>query len=81
MSKQTSSVELLEKQTSSVEFLANAFIFVAPELWGKLKVKFQQAKAMHKSEIESAYLDGCTDNMNDEDDVEYYYNEIFGGSE
>ena len=78
-------LKIMEKKQSSIDYFFEEVVKWQMKPWlyasDGLDPIIKQAKAMHKSEIESAYLDGCTDNMNDEDDVEYYYNEIFGGSE
>lgn len=68
------------KKQSSIEWL-----FV--ELWNTPKDKFEwhsilrKAKAMHKEEMESAYLCGSADSFNDEGDFKKYYNETFGGQD
>ena len=41
----------------------------------------EQAKAMHKEDVEDAYFKGYADNMNDEGDFEQYYNETYKGGE
>lgn len=70
----------MSKKQSSVEWF-----FV--ELWNTPKDKFEwhsifeQAKAMHKDDVEDAYFKGYADNMNDEGDFEQYYKETFGGQE
>lgn len=47
----------MEKKQSSIEWLGLElniiFHDLTPELWEQVEVKFQQAKAMHKEEIES----------------------------
>ena len=40
---------------------------------------FEEADAMFKQQIESAYLKGSADKINDEGSFEQYYNETFGG--
>jgi hypothetical protein len=41
----------------------------------------QQAKAMHKEEMESAYFNGSADRLNDEGSFKQYYNETYGGQD
>ena len=64
--KKQSSVEWLENQLKERYSLMNS------------EPLFEQAKAMHKEEIESAYIEGHSiygENTN----AEQYYNETFGG--
>ena len=72
------------KKQSSIEWLGLElniiFHDLTPELWEQVEVKFQQAKAMHKEEIESAYIEGHS-TWGENTNAEQYYNETFGGSE
>jgi hypothetical protein len=45
-----------------------------------LRKAFDQAKVIHKQEMESAYFNGSSDRLNDEGSFEQYYNETFGGN-
>ena len=65
MSKQTA-VEWLVEQVNA-DCLNSTFI---------RKELIDQAKAMHKEQLENAYF---TDNMNDEGSFVEYYNAIYGG--
>ena len=72
----------MKKKQSSVEWLGLElniiFHDLTPELWEQVEVKFQQAKAIHKEEIQDAYIEGHSiygENTN----AENYYNETFGG--
>jgi len=72
------------KQQSSVEWLIEkcACAYLRPELWEIIK---QQAKEMHKEEIEDAFWNGdntdCTSEQNIKDFAKQYYNETYGGDE
>ena len=70
-----------DKQSSSIDFFWNQLPEILPftvdtetavKLWGA----FEQAKAMHKQEIEKAFKKGMVTNKTFED----YYNETFGGN-
>ena len=82
----------MEKKQSSVEWLGLElniiFHDITPELWEQVEVKFQQAKAMHKEEIQSAIiyaerehniLGNVWPTQTVLDKAENYYNETFGG--
>ena len=43
--------------------------------------EFQQAKAMHKEEIENAYREGWMENIRCKHTPNRYYNETFGSSD
>ena len=67
---------------SSVEWLMNQ---LTSTWYDKNAVKdiFEQAKAMHKEEIEDAWNDGAYGGgqfTTTHDTSEYYYNETFGGN-
>jgi len=55
------------------------------DLLEAVKMSFEQAKAMHKEEIENAYIEGCGDNVlcesTDKKRAEEYYNETFNTKE
>lgn len=69
----------MSKKQSSVEWL-----FV--ELWNTPKDKFdwqsifEQAKAMHRKEIEDAWLDGVS-SWDSEKEADHYYTKTFGGQD
>ena len=46
-----------------------------------LRKAFEEAKAMHKEEMESAYFNGSADRLNDEGSFKQYYNETYGGQD
>jgi hypothetical protein len=52
------------------------------EMVGNINVWFEQAKAMHKEEIENAFDIGVNSyyDLNSPSNWEQYYNETFGGS-
>jgi hypothetical protein len=70
------------KQSSSIDFFWNQLPEILPftvdtetavKLWGA----FEQAKAMHKEEHKSTYIEGFTDGV---PKFEKYYNETYGGN-
>ena len=75
---------------SSVEWYANeenklftsyqkGLMSTAKYILFKYKLR-EQAKAMHKEEMEQTYFDGWHRNIgNRDEDFEQYYNETFGG--
>ena len=69
---QKSSVEWLEQELKKIPFVNVHEVFV-------LEV-FEQAKAMHKEEIENAYREGWMENIRCKHTPNRYYNEIFGGN-
>jgi len=71
MSKKQSSVEWLVEQLKPAITLQEKYI----------NEFLEQAKAMHKEEMESAYLCGSADSFNDEGDFKKYYKETFGGQD
>lgn len=75
MENKQSSIEWLEEQIKDIFYVAEA-----SEMTKNFKSVYEQAKEIHKDEIESAYFKGYADNMNDEGDFEEYYNKEFGGS-
>lgn len=66
-----------KKKQSSVEWLFFELSYTPKDKfeWHSM---LRKAKAMHKEEMESAYLCGSADSFNDEGDFKKYYNEIFG---
>jgi hypothetical protein len=69
---QKSSVEWLEQELKKIPFVNVHEVFV-------LEV-FEQAKAMHKEEIENAYREGWMENIRCKHTPNRYYNETFGGN-
>jgi len=67
--KKQNSIDWLEQQLKSIIEQGN--IEVENLIW-------QQAKAMHKEEIKTAWLDEATI-WDSEKEAEQYYNETFGG--
>ena len=61
---------------SSIDRLAELIRFANKELYAEMFEEFEQAKAMHKQEIEKAFKKGMVTNKTFED----YYNETFGGN-
>ena len=76
MSKKQSSIEWLVRKLST-ELIGE----IPLHRWDEIREVVQQAKAMHKEEMESAYLSGSADNFNDEGDFKKYYKETFGGND
>ena len=70
------------KMVSSIEFLVkeiNQIIdFIPINKWDEIRVVVEQAKAMHKEEIEDAYDDGWHHNNEYKYNPIEYYNETFG---
>ena len=50
------------------------------DLLEAVKMSFEQAKAMHKEEIENAYDDGWHNNNDNQYNPITYYNKTFGGN-
>ena len=82
---QTKSKMSINKQSSSIDFFWNQLPEILPftvdtetavKLWGA----FEQAKAMHKEEIENAYREGWMENIRCKHTPNRYYNETFGGN-
>jgi len=73
----------MEKKQSSVEWLVNCItedqMVKAKSLNEWLEI-FEQAKAMHKEEIEDAWLDGVG-NWDSEKEADHYYTKTFGGQD
>ena len=68
----------MEKKQTVVEWLASNL--GEHIIWEEKIIDLvEQAKAMHKEEIESAYFNGSADRLNDEGSFDEYYNETFGG--
>jgi hypothetical protein len=64
---------------SSVEWLMNKLF--DPSYMQKEQLEwFEQAKAMHKDEIENALIDGAINERVIEYRIPHYYNETFGGN-
>jgi len=72
----------MEKKQSSIEWLGLElniiFHDLTPELWEQVEVKFQQAKAMHKEEVQDAYRISPNNELWSNSGIDYY-NETFGG--
>ena len=66
------------KKPSSVEWFFQEIMYadVDVKVWKEL---LQQAKAMHKEEIQYAYWEGGMDKPKGSNECKQYYNEIFGG--
>ncbi len=82
MEKKQSSIEWLEEQIKDIFYVAEA-----SEMNKKFKSVYEQAKAMHKEEIEDAWLNGTRGQMiapfginRYKPEAEQYYNETFGGN-
>ena len=77
MSKQ-SSIEWFWFETFEEDSIRNCF---PPSKLKEIKEKYQQAKQMHKEEIESAYCDGGKD-VRDKTykGMHEYYQETYGGN-
>ena len=75
-----SSIDWLEEQIKDIFYVAEA-----SEMTKKFKSVYEQAKAMHKEEIESAYREGRSDQQSNETfynrNAELYFNETFGGEQ
>ena len=69
MEKKQSSIDWLENQLKKRYSLMNS------------EPLFEQAKAMHKEEIQYAYWEGGMDKPKGSKECEQYYNETFGGGE
>ena len=74
------------KKQSSVEFIEEFILtHCNPTLcdveWSDFKLMLEQAKAMHKDEIETAYWEGGQDVPMTSKRCEEYYNETFGKDE
>ena len=67
MEKKQSSIDWLENQLKKRYSLMNS------------EPLFEQAKAMHKEEIQYAYWEGGMDKPKGSKECEQYYNEAFGG--
>jgi hypothetical protein len=65
-----------KQQPMSIDFLLDEFIKNGVYLSPYFLQKFREAKAMHKEEHKSTYIEGFTDGM---PKFEKYYNETFGG--
>ena len=70
------------KQSSSIDFFWNQLPEILPftvdtETAVKLLEAFEQAKAMHKEEIENALIDGAINERVIEYRIPHYYNETF----
>ena len=70
---------------SSVEWLSEIIRFANKELYAEMFEEIEQAKAMHKQEIERAHYDGSVIVISKPDDdmlqlSQQYYNETFGGN-
>ena len=71
---------------SSVEWLMEKIAtkdsdsFIAMSFYIAFKEEFEQAKAMHKEEIENAYDEGWHHNNDDRYNPITYYTETFGGN-
>jgi hypothetical protein len=77
--KKQSSIEWLEEQIKDIFYVAEA-----SEMNKKFKSVYEQAKAMHKEEIEDAWLNGTRGQMiapfginRYKPEAEQYYNETF----
>jgi hypothetical protein len=78
------------KQSSSIDFYRSCIIKITAdgvskritgEQWDLLERKaYEQAKAMHKEEIEQTYQKGYNDADFSYYDPEQYYNETYGGN-
>jgi hypothetical protein len=82
MEKKQSSIDWLEEQIKDIFYVAEA-----SEMTKKFKSVYEQAKAMHKEEIEDAWINGTRGQMiapfginRYKPDAEEYYNETFGGN-
>ena len=83
MEKKQSSIDWLEEQIKDIFYVAEA-----SEMTKKFKSVYEQAKAMHKEEVESAWINGTRGQMiapfgmnRYKPDAEEYYNETFGGED
>ena len=68
---------------SSIEWLYNnlkSHFEHDGDLLEAVKMSFEQAKAMHKEEIENAYREGWMENIRCKHTPNRYYNETFGGN-
>ena len=71
------------KKQSSIEYLGyelntKLFYNISPELWDEVNKIFEQAKAMHKKEIEDTFECGYSSGYRDNGkDGKQYYNETF----
>jgi len=69
---------------SSVEWLVKELNqkidFIPMSKWDEIKEVIEQAKVMHKEEIEQTYQKGYNDADFSYYDPEQYYNETFGGN-
>jgi hypothetical protein len=69
---------------SSVEWLVKELNqkidYIPMRQWDEIKEVIEQAKAMHKEEIEQAYQKGYNDADFSYYDPEHYYNETYGGN-
>ena len=69
----------MEKKQSSIDWLVNVVqSCIAPNYIPQEII--EQAKAMHKEEIKTAWLDEATI-WDSEKEAEQYYNETFGGDD
>lgn len=77
MSNKQSSIEWLMEKIATKD----SDSFIAMSFYVAFKEEFQQAKEMHKEEIEDAYGEGYADGEYNDDfkyqDSEDYYNETF----
>jgi hypothetical protein len=72
----------LKKQTAVewlVEQLNENIDFIPMDKWDEIRDMVQQAKAMEKEQIQSAYKDGLIQHPNDFSSQEQYYKETYGG--
>ena len=69
------------KKQSSIDWFQEQIIKIVNGTCELSEIQiFEQAKEMHKDEVEDAYFKGYADNMNDEGDFEQYYTKTFGGN-
>lgn len=78
----------MSNKQSSVDFLEERIKLTNKEVYAELFEDIEQAKAMHKEEIENAHIEGKINGMDishplsltKEIPAEQYYNETFGGN-
>jgi hypothetical protein len=76
--KQNSVEWLFEEQFNSFEKFNNGEFSFSEYMAHNLTLR-EQAKAMHKDEIEEAYWEGGIDIPSNDQHCQQYYNETFGG--
>ena len=78
--KQSSSIEWYAKQIDILHYDYFNEHISKDEKNQRLKQLLEQAKAMHKDEIEEAYWEGGIDIPSNDQHCQQYYNETFGGN-